>query len=362
MSKITLSTVSELQAFPSAAANINSNSATLTTAMDNTLSRDGTQPNSMNANLDMNSNRILNLPAPVSNLEPARLVDLETLTGAGTITVNPVPTGGTTGQALIKNSNANFDTGWGSVSGIPVGGTANQVLAKNTGTNFDVSWKSSAVPTGGTTGQYLSKINGTDYNTTWSSLPSIVAGPVSSLDNAAARFDGTSGLIIQNSSLIIDDTTATLSRNGGGGIPLQGTNTNDAAASGYVGEILTSEVTYASRFGLVSGTASTITSMTLTAGDWDVTAVAGFETTGGGVASEYHIEISTTAPPTIITAPNQGGTVGIHITCVANQGQAFPAGPRQVLISVPTTVYLKCLSTFTFNQTAYGFLRARRIR
>lgn len=113
--KITLATVSELQAFPSAAAAINSNSAIITAAIDNTLSLDGSQPNSMEANLDMNSNRILNLPTPVSNLEPARLVDLETLTGSGTITINPLPTGGTTGQSLTKNSNSNFDAGWSSV-------------------------------------------------------------------------------------------------------------------------------------------------------------------------------------------------------------------------------------------------------
>lgn len=61
MTKITLSTVSELQTFPSAAANINSNSATLVTAMDNTLSRDGTSPNQMNASLDMNGYPIINI-------------------------------------------------------------------------------------------------------------------------------------------------------------------------------------------------------------------------------------------------------------------------------------------------------------
>lgn len=127
--KITLATVSELQTFPSAAAAINSNSAIITAAMDNTVSRDGTQPNSMAANLDMNSNRILNLPAPSSNLEPARLVDLETLVSGGTITVNPLPTGGTTGQLLTKKSNVNFDADWEnspvgnvSVSGTPTTG------------------------------------------------------------------------------------------------------------------------------------------------------------------------------------------------------------------------------------------------
>ncbi len=45
-------------------------------AFDNTLSRDGSSPNQMAASLDMNSNRILNLPLPLANTEPARLIDI----------------------------------------------------------------------------------------------------------------------------------------------------------------------------------------------------------------------------------------------------------------------------------------------
>ena len=46
-------------------------------AFDNTVSRDGTQPNEMLADLDMNGQRILNLPAPTSMEEPIRLIDLD---------------------------------------------------------------------------------------------------------------------------------------------------------------------------------------------------------------------------------------------------------------------------------------------
>lgn len=46
-------------------------------AFDNTLSRDGTSPNQMEAPLDMNSNRLLNLPAPEFPTDPVRLVDLQ---------------------------------------------------------------------------------------------------------------------------------------------------------------------------------------------------------------------------------------------------------------------------------------------
>ena len=199
-----------------------------------------------------------------------------------------------------------------------------------------------------------------DTLTTAVSAAGDVDGPASSTDNALVRFDSTTGKIIQNSQITLGDSDGKLTRTAG--ISLSGTNTNDAAASGYVGELITSEVTYASRFSITTGTIATITTIDVTAGDWDVSGVAGFETSGGGVSTEYHIEISTTAPPGIVTAPNAGGTVGNHVTYIANQGQVFPVGPRQVSVSSTTTVYLKCLSTFTNSQTTYGYLRARRVR
>ena len=78
--KITLADVSNLQALTSASTVINANNDIITAAFDNTLSRDGTQPNQMLSDLDMNSNAILNLPAPVDLTSPLRLGDV-TLTG-----------------------------------------------------------------------------------------------------------------------------------------------------------------------------------------------------------------------------------------------------------------------------------------
>lgn len=46
-------------------------------AFDNTLSRDGTGPNEMQAPLDMNSERIINLPEPTTPTEPARLQEVQ---------------------------------------------------------------------------------------------------------------------------------------------------------------------------------------------------------------------------------------------------------------------------------------------
>lgn len=73
MAKLTLTDVLTLQDILTP---INLNNAAIETAVENTLSRDGTSPNTMEANLDMNSNRILNLPLPVADQEPVRLQDL----------------------------------------------------------------------------------------------------------------------------------------------------------------------------------------------------------------------------------------------------------------------------------------------
>lgn len=90
MSKITLLNVGSIQDNPtSATTTLNTNSNTLQTAFDNTLSRDGTSPNQMGNNFDMNGFRILNLPAPIGLTDPVRLEDIGTL-GGNSFTSNPV--------------------------------------------------------------------------------------------------------------------------------------------------------------------------------------------------------------------------------------------------------------------------------
>src|SRR6266478_3314266 len=101
MSKITLTNLVNLQNETTAVNAINANNATLTTAIDNTLSRDGTTPNQMNSTLDMNSNSIINLPYPSTGTSPLRLTDASTLNGGGSIAVSPLPT-----AAVIQWSNA----------------------------------------------------------------------------------------------------------------------------------------------------------------------------------------------------------------------------------------------------------------
>lgn len=87
MAKLTLADLASLQNETSAMATINANNALIETALENTLSRDGTAPNQMEASLDMNSQRILNLPTPLLPTEPARLIDL---TDFDELEINPI--------------------------------------------------------------------------------------------------------------------------------------------------------------------------------------------------------------------------------------------------------------------------------
>lgn len=133
MAKITLSTITS--AF-SAITSLNANFAAIATAIENTLSRDGTSPNAMGADLDMDSNFILNLPTPTNAAHAATkaYVDAEVADitgpqgptgpagadGADGADGAGVAAGGTTGQVLAKASNTDFDTEWVNAGATPL--------------------------------------------------------------------------------------------------------------------------------------------------------------------------------------------------------------------------------------------------
>lgn len=74
MAKLTLGDIASTNA-GSIVTTFNANNALLEAALENTLSRDGTSPNEMNDDLDMNSNRIYNLPEATADTEPVRFAE-----------------------------------------------------------------------------------------------------------------------------------------------------------------------------------------------------------------------------------------------------------------------------------------------
>lgn len=56
------------------------------------------------------------------------------------------PAGGSSGQALIKDTGTDYDYSWTTIDGLsPSGGTTNQYLKKDSGTDYDYSWTSNKI-------------------------------------------------------------------------------------------------------------------------------------------------------------------------------------------------------------------------
>jgi hypothetical protein len=137
-----------------------------------------------------------------------------------------------------------------------------------------------------------------------------------------------------------------------------GTTTNDNAAEGSVGEYIRGDRAPASAVGVAANTVISVWSITLTAGDWDVTATVGATTTSsitslvGGlstVAATFQLDYLARSQ---IVAPNLGSFSQVSF------------GPARFSLSAASTVlYLVGLSNFTAGTTAlFGSLSARRVR
>lgn len=80
MAKVTLTDITDLENDPSQAQTaINANNATIEQQLDLLLSRDSEQPNQILADVDLGGMRIINLGAPESGTDMARVIDAERL-------------------------------------------------------------------------------------------------------------------------------------------------------------------------------------------------------------------------------------------------------------------------------------------
>lgn len=109
MAKLTTSDITNISgAEETAIATLNSNFAAIEDALENTLSRDGTTPNTLEADLDLNGNDILNVGS--INAESVTIDGSEITTAgfakgdAATITVGTVTTGAAGSSATVTNS------------------------------------------------------------------------------------------------------------------------------------------------------------------------------------------------------------------------------------------------------------------
>jgi hypothetical protein len=136
-----------------------------------------------------------------------------------------------------------------------------------------------------------------------------------------------------------------------------GTTTNDSASAGRVGEFVSSTVANTT-VSLTSGTPANVTSISLTAGDWDVSGMVIFNTAGTTVMSAQVAGVSSTSA-TLVTYQfaNIAGTQS------AGAGGNVVTPVVRISLSATTTVYLVAQGNFTTSTCqAGGVIRARRAR
>jgi hypothetical protein len=140
--------------------------------------------------------------------------------------------------------------------------------------------------------------------------------------------------------------------------PIAGVTNASNAAAGQIGEFVTAS--QLSNVAMTTATPINITSISLTAGDWDVDGVA-WMNASGNAASALNACCSTTSGT--LTTPGTAGRVQ-YGPGAGNIGSIMlPTGRMRVNVSSTTTVYLVAGATFsTGTCNGQGTIQARRMR
>lgn len=146
---------------------------------------------------------------------------------------------------------------------------------------------------------------------------------------------------------------------------LLGTNTNDAASAGYVGEIVSASVQKVSSVDFDDVTPVNIMSIVLTAGDWDVSSIFILTANSGGASTtgaDYGLSTNSASFTGTIIGYSQGRAATIP-TATSDSPCSLPSLPFSVANATTQTVYMvgKCSSSGGIG-SAYGSMIARRVR
>jgi hypothetical protein len=136
-----------------------------------------------------------------------------------------------------------------------------------------------------------------------------------------------------------------------------------SAAAGKLGEYVESTLVQASAVALVTNTAKTVTSITLTPGDWDL---GGMVYILPAATTSFTVVLGCTNTTTNVLSATNDTQAVLRFAAIApgtNQTWNLLVPVRRVSISSNTTYYLIAYATFTVSTaTAAGRIFARRVR
>ncbi len=182
----------------------------------------------------------------------------------------------------------------------------------------------------------------------------------------AANVTGSGSIVLANAPTFVTGTvtapSVTFSTTSG----IIGTTTNNNAAAGSVGELITFNLPAASAVSMTSGTGRDIGSISLTAGDWDVfgsVTYVGNTATVVQLAQGWINTTSATTPDGSMIASLVFGAVGVAAFYIGGIPLALTVPTVRLSLSGTTTVYLSGALIFTTNTAqGCGTIYARRRR
>lgn len=302
---------------------------------------------------------------------------------------------GTAQSFLIVNNSSNTTTvnssGGNLIESLPAGSQAVFTCISNSGTTA-ASWSSDFVlnvaGVASITGTANQVIASASTGAVTLSLPQSIATS-SAVQFASVEFSGNNGLIDSNGKEMLTlnpsgassvnniqignsattnpvgltavgtDTNILFQINGKGNLggAIAGSTAGTNAVAGYVGEVISSSVASGSGVSLTTNVPANITSISLTAGDWDVYGNVYISFTALGLnAAAWISSTSATLPNTSLIAQ-----VGLSPAALTNNGLTVPF--VRVNVSSTTTYYLSGYGTFASGTgSASGGIFARRAR
>lgn len=226
----------------------------------------------------------------------------------------------------------------GSINNTPVGATT-----PNTGAFTALSTTGTATLNALSTGNAAitgGAIEGTSVGGTTAS-----SGRFTSLTVTTGGAGITGGLTMASGAITPVSTTG-----------IAGTTTNDSAAAGAFGEYQTANT---AGVALTNGVPANATSISLTAGDWDVEGVVQFSPAGTTQFTQLIIGISATSA----TFGALGTFTTLQHAFTTGASNTIPTPVVRLSLAATTTVYVVAQAGFTVStMSASGFIRARRVR
>lgn len=265
------------------------------------------------------------------------------------------PAGGDKGVGSI-NAEALYVGGVAVGAGSSPGGASGALQYNNAGAFGGVTNVTSA----GATLAFTAAIGTTPFTVTSTTL--VANLNVAALNGATFAAPGTIGGTAPGigTFLALAATTGTFS----GLLQGLGTATNNNATAGQIGEYITASVAVGSAVPLTTQVSANIASISLTAGDWDVSGVVCYNIGAGDTQASAFQKISTTSadPFTTIgltdTSCWRGSIVG-----AITQGLALPISTTRLSLAGTTTVFLVANAGHSGGTlSGYGQIAARRSR